>query len=87
MKLKNEFGLSILGVSQIDEESVSYTDLLKMLFTSKKFVIIHPNKKLKFVKNWENLKRAIEDKRITADYLKNAQIIDLTLESFTLYED
>lgn len=87
MKLKNEFGLSILGVSQIDEESVSYTDLLKMLFTSKQFAIIHPNKKLKFVKNWENLKRAIEDKRITADYLKNAQIIDLTLESFTLYED
>lgn len=87
MRLKNEFGLSILGVSQIDEESVSYTDLLKMLFTSKQFAIIHPTKKLKFVKNWENLKRAIEDKRLNPEYLREAQIIDLTLESFTLYED
>ena len=87
MKLKNEFGLSILGVSQINLDLVSYGELLKMLFTSKQFVIIHPTKKLKFVKNWENLKRAIDDERITADYLKNSQIIDLTLESFTLYED
>jgi len=58
-----------------------------MLFSSKQFAIIHPTKKLKFVKNWDNLKRAIDDKRLKPEYLREAQIIDLTLETFSIYED
>ena len=86
MKYQNRMP-KICGVSQIDLESVSYANLLAMLFSSKQFAIIHPTKKLKFVKNWDNLKRAIDDKRLKPEYLREAQIIDLTLETFSIYED
>ena len=86
MKYQNRMP-KVYGVSQIDLESVSYSQLIQMLFSSKQFAIIHPTKKLKFVKNWENLKRAIDDKRLKPEYLRESQIIDLTLETFSFYED
>lgn len=76
----------IFGVSSIDENEVTSGDIWKMFFTSKQFAIISPNKRLRLVKDYENLRRLLEE-RMSKNEVTKVKVIDLKAEAFTLYED